>query len=150
MVLESKMRPFVHEFFHYAIRAPEMVASCRRSVYGVRPGQWRLMYPEFCRLRMPLPSIETQEAVVSEIQRKTEIVDLTVSRTRHEILILREYRTRLIADVVTGKLDVREFARTLPADISEAAAELASGEFGDDEFSGTDNELADELAGDPA
>ena len=28
--------------------------------------------------------------------------------------MLREYRTRLIADVVTGKLDVREAAADLP------------------------------------
>ena len=30
--------------------------------------------------------------------------------------MLREYRTRLVADVVTGKLDVRPAARQLPAE----------------------------------
>ena len=39
-----------------------------------------------------------------------QVVDLT----RSEIACLREYRTRLIADVVTGKLDVREAAAELP------------------------------------
>jgi len=47
-------------------------------------------------------------------------------------------------------LDARVFARTLPADIAKEAAELASGELGDEEFSDTDDELAGELTGDPA
>ena len=33
---------------------------------------------------------------------------------QRQIELLREYRTRLIADVVTGKLDVREAAANLP------------------------------------
>ena len=37
-----------------------------------------------------------------------------ISRLEREILLLREYRTRLVADVVTGKLDVREAAAKLP------------------------------------
>ena len=37
-----------------------------------------------------------------------------VAQVRSEIDLLREYRTRLIADVVTGKLDVREAASVLP------------------------------------
>jgi type I restriction enzyme S subunit len=36
-----------------------------------------------------------------------------------EIELLREYRTRLIADVVTGKLDVREAAAALPDEAHE-------------------------------
>ena len=36
-----------------------------------------------------------------------------------EIDLLREYRTRLIADVVTGKLDVREAAARLPDEVEE-------------------------------
>lgn len=40
---------------------------------------------------------------------------------QHEIELLKEYRTRLIADVVTGKLDVRAAAERLP-ELPEAAA----------------------------
>jgi len=38
-------------------------------------------------------------------------------RTEREIDLIREYRTRIIADVVTGQLDVREVSRTLPAEV---------------------------------
>ena len=44
----------------------------------------------------------------------TAAIDAAISRARRQIELLREYRTRLIADVVTGKLDVRETAANLP------------------------------------
>jgi len=44
-----------------------------------------------------------------------------VKDAQREISLLREYHTRLIADVVTGKLDVREAAAQLPDDDEEPA-----------------------------
>ena len=41
-------------------------------------------------------------------------IDAAITRARRQIELLREYRTRLIADVVTGKLDVRETTANLP------------------------------------
>ena len=48
--------------------------------------------------------------------------DTTIGTARREISLVREYRTRLIADVVTGKLDVREAARGLPDEAGEVEA----------------------------
>ena len=42
------------------------------------------------------------------------MIDAAINRARRQIDLIQEYRTRLIADVVTGKLDVREAAATLP------------------------------------
>ena len=41
-------------------------------------------------------------------------IDSAIARARRQIELVQEYRTRLIADVVTGKLDVREAAAQLP------------------------------------
>ena len=46
-------------------------------------------------------------------------INKVIPRTEHEIDLLREYRTRLIADVATGKLDVRDEAAKLPDEIEE-------------------------------
>ena len=46
-----------------------------------------------------------------------------ISRLKREIDLLREYRTRLVADVVTGKLDVRAAAASLPNEAPPATAE---------------------------
>ena len=64
--------------------------------------------------------------------------DAAIGHTEREIVLLREYRTRLITDVVTGKLDVREAARILPieADDPEALIESDSPGEGEESFDG--------------
>ena len=57
-----------------------------------------------------------QETIVRFIHSETGTLIAAISRLEREIDLLREYRTRLVADVVTGKLDVREAAARLPED----------------------------------
>ena len=66
-----------------------------------------------------LPSISEQEGLLKQIDGECVRVSATHDRARLEIDLLREYRTRLIADVVTGKLDVREAAARLPDEVEE-------------------------------
>jgi type I restriction enzyme S subunit len=58
--------------------------------------------------RFPFPPIDEQRAIVVALDRASTAIDNLVSKVQRGIRIAREYRTRLIADVVTGKLDVRE------------------------------------------
>jgi type I restriction enzyme S subunit len=53
------------------------------------------------------PPLVEQKEIANWIANSTRVNDLAISRAEAEIVLLREYRTRLIADVVTGKLDVR-------------------------------------------
>jgi len=73
----------------------------------------------FLSAKMPLPPKEEQESIVAHIRNMTLRVDTARERAESEIALLREYRTRLIADVVTGKLDVREAAANLPDEAEE-------------------------------
>ena len=61
-----------------------------------------------------LPPLAEQATIVAYLDNLTSDIDAAIARTRREIELLEEYRTRLIADVVTGKLDVREAAAELP------------------------------------
>ncbi len=79
-------------------------------------------------LRIPLPSIVEQESILKWIEVELAPIDGVISRTEREIDLLREYRTRLIADVVTGKLDVREAAARLPDEPEELATLQDCGE----------------------
>lgn len=67
------------------------------------------------------PVLAEQDAILAFIAMETGGVRRTVERLDEEIALLREYRTRLISDVVTGKIDVREAAARLPA-VADAAA----------------------------
>ena len=62
-----------------------------------------------------LPPLSEQAAIVSYLDKATADIDAAIDRARREIELLGEYRTRLIADVVTGKVDVREAAGELSA-----------------------------------
>ena len=63
-----------------------------------------------------------QENILKEISSKNSPFDQIINTTKKEILLLQEYRTRLIADVVTGKLDVRAAAAQLPEDLEALEA----------------------------
>ena len=59
-------------------------------------------------LWMPIPPAEEQEAISGYIDEFTEAIDKSITQACRQIELMQEYRTRLIADVVTGKVDVRE------------------------------------------
>lgn len=67
-----------------------------------------------------LPPLLEQSAIVRYLDEVTTTIDHAISATQREIDLLKEYRTRLIADVVTGKLDVRAAAADLPDEAEEA------------------------------
>ena len=61
-----------------------------------------------------LPTIQEQKRIVATLALMTGRIDEASSQTQQELHLLNEFRTRLIADIVTGKLDVREPAAKLP------------------------------------
>ena len=65
-------------------------------------------------LWLALPPLPEQSAIIKFLDESTASITTALHRANKEIDLLREYRTRLIADVVTGKLDVREAAARLP------------------------------------
>jgi|CXWL01.1.fsa_nt_gi type I restriction enzyme S subunit len=85
---------------------------CRST--GLRASRLRLYPEEFFRLPIIQPPAKEQQRIVEYIHEETAELDTAISRLEREIELLREYRTRLVADVVTGKLDVRAAAAKLP------------------------------------
>jgi type I restriction enzyme S subunit len=74
------------------------------------------------------PPLPEQTAIVEYLDAQTAKIDAAIAATRREIELLREYRTRLIADVVTGKVDVREVAAKLPDEPPEEEEEVMEDE----------------------
>jgi type I restriction enzyme S subunit len=86
---------------------------------GVGSIQRNLYWPHLRRVAVPVPPNPEQTAIVEYLDAQTAKIDAAISVTRREIALLREYRERLIADVVTGKVDVREVAARLPEELPE-------------------------------
>ena len=66
------------------------------------------------QLKILCPPVDEQQTILVQITNASAPIDSNRALAIRQIDLLREYRTRLIADVVTGKLDVREAAATLP------------------------------------
>lgn len=112
--------------------------SFARSQALVSLHQANLNSKRYGQMVLPVPCERAeQDAIVEHLQAHTSEIDLAISRLEREIELLREYRTRLVADVVTGKLDVREAAARLPDESApeplEDDAELAEALDGEDE-----------------
>lgn len=69
---------------------------------------------EVREIRVAIPPLPEQTTIVAYLDTQTAKIDGAISAARREIELLREYRERLISDVVTGKVDVREVASQLP------------------------------------
>jgi type I restriction enzyme S subunit len=72
------------------------------------------------RIVAPLPPLDEQRRIAEFLDGAIAAISAASDSACHEINLLYEYRTRLIADVVTGKLDVREAAASLPDEQDES------------------------------
>jgi len=61
------------------------------------------------KAKIPVPPIGEQKQISDYIQAETTRIDKTISTIEKEIGLVEEYKTALIAEAVTGKIDVRDF-----------------------------------------
>lgn len=119
--------PYARAYFESTAKQTTNLASTNKTKIG-----------QFVTL---LPKVNEQRRILTAINEETRPVSTAIFRLEREIDLLREYRTRLVADVVTGKLDVREAATRLPdeapADSSEDDSDLS------DEPEAADEEAAE-------
>ena len=106
------------DFLYYMFRAmkPELLREAPVNTQG------NLNVDRIGSRGIGVPPIPEQQGIVRRIEAETGRLDEAIDRGRREISLLRELRTRLIADVVTGKVDVREAAARLPDEESDLAA----------------------------
>lgn len=84
----------------------------RKIFYGLgkgaaSKGRWRMPAINFNNFGIPIPPIEEQHEIVRYIKEQEEKICVLIEGIEKQIELLKEYRTRLISDVVTGQKDVR-------------------------------------------
>jgi type I restriction enzyme S subunit len=82
---------------------------------------------------VPRPPREEQTQIVRYVETETKPSDVAIEYAEREIDLLREYRTRLVADIVRGKLDVRDATLRLPAASIKLEPALDAEEFSETE-----------------
>lgn len=117
------------EYYDFIFHTDVYKQQVNRQSTGIVSDRNRLYWDSFKQMpNISLPYGE-QVDIVSYISSETSSLSAATSILQREISLLREYRTRLVADVVTGKLDVREAAARLPEeeppDVNEGETDLA-------------------------
>ena len=82
--------------------------------YSIAAAQPGLSVDRVLNLWAPVPRPDEQSHISQLVSARNRDMQNAVVATIRQIHLLKEYRTRLIADVVTGNLDVREAAASLP------------------------------------
>ena len=80
---------------------------------------------------LPIPSLSEQTAIDRYLDENSANIETAITSMRRQIELFQEYRTRLVSDVVTGKLDVREAAANLPKDSESIDDYLETGYIND-------------------
>lgn len=80
-------------------------------------------------VRVAVPSLERQRELVNAVQAINTSADRVLDRVRREITLLAEFRNRLVADAVTGQVDVHGVAAVLPEAEKEAVGLVAGVEL---------------------
>ena len=124
---------FHSKFMVLALRAKPSRAQIEMSTNGASSSMQNIGQGVVKNLWVAMPPAREQAEIVSHLERVTHPLNVAVNRMEREIELLREYRTRLIADVVTGQLDVREAALHLPDDIAADADATVDDLDSDDE-----------------
>ena len=133
------------EYGNYLLRSPVIVDQFVVASKGVGDIQRQIYWPYLRKVQVPVPPLEEQRQIVAFVDRETRSLSSVADEARREVALLREYHARLIADVVTGKLDVREAAARLPDVLDEKPAQ----EPLDEDATSLDGDDADAEALDP-
>ena len=99
--------PVDSRYMQYLLKTPQTISIFEAYSYGIAEHRRRLYAPDFLRLYLPVPPYNEQVKIADFLDKKSEQIDFLTTKIKVQINLLREYRTRLISDVVTGQMDVR-------------------------------------------
>ena len=95
------------EYFHYAIRSKVYVSFFAQASDGIRVGQWDLQMDKMKEIPFIIPPSDEQNAIVEHIKNTLPTYNNAIEKLTAEVEVLEEYKAKIIADTVTGKIDVR-------------------------------------------
>lgn len=137
IVFRADQKQVTLDFLHLSLRNKQLRLVCEQNMKG-SAGQKRISSDFLGNYLLPIPSLEEQKAIVDFIEQETATIDKAIELSKKEIELLQEYKTRLIADVVTGAVDVRKEAQNLPEIVEDSLA------FESEAYEAQEEEMSDE------
>lgn len=105
LVLRPSRIELSDEFLEYKLRSRDVIDIINSSTFGAKMP--RADWTFIGNLKIAYPPVDEQHQILEYVKEKSAEIDNAIIRAEREIELIREYRTRLISDVVTGQVDVR-------------------------------------------
>ena len=116
------------DYYHHLFRTKLYLQQFKQRSRGIMDMRLRLYFDQFGQIPIPVPPVDEQQVIVDYYNNVTSKTDDYINQARRQIELLQEYRTRLIADVVTGKLDVRGAVANLSDEVNAPESPETVGE----------------------
>ncbi|MFW5004353.1 restriction endonuclease subunit S [Pseudomonas aeruginosa] len=129
LVLRSRKDLVLPAYLEQLLRCKRVIDLINSSTAGAKMP--RADWTFIGNVRLAVPPVDEQQNILSFIAVETKDLDETVRRANDEIKLILEYRDRLIADVVTGQVDVRGW-QPGPEDVVDDALLSALGDENED------------------
>lgn len=92
-------------YFRYLFKSSNFIDLLKTCVTGIREGQ-NINYSKLKQFFLPVPPLHEQQEIVAYIKDRTAKIDTLSAKLQQEIERVKEYKQRLISDVVTGQIKV--------------------------------------------
>ena len=106
----SENQRWLNYFLHSKAMSDQLALTLIGSTFN------RINVADIKALLIAAPPVSEQDRIAAVLDDELSKIDVAIATCRREQALLHEYRTRLIADVVTGKLDVRSAVTVLPGE----------------------------------
>lgn len=116
VICEPSMEGLRPEYYGLLLRNMAIRGFLVMLCPSVRQRAPRVRYNDFGSFVLPKPPEHEQLEILENVRSALVEIESTIAAGRRRVELLLEYRTRLISDVVTGKLDVRDVSRSLPSE----------------------------------
>ena len=105
-ILEPKNKDY-SPYYKHLFKCHPFIQLLQTCVTGIREGQ-NINYPLLSKNFIPIPPIEEQMEIVNHIEKKLNMINSLIAELQSQIDFLNEYKQRLIADAVTGQINVQQ------------------------------------------
>ena len=93
------------EYFKWLFKSPRYIQALQRTANFIRDGQ-DLRFSNFVQVPLPLIPMDEQKEIAEYLNKETARIDSIIADITEQIEKLKEYRQRVISEVVTGKVAV--------------------------------------------
>lgn len=114
LLMRLRLRPGVDPRYIVAALNSQPVREQIENKARTAVGTYKLNGADVQGLRVPVPDVQVQKTIVQELEEIDKTQFRVSEKLRKEIVLLQEFRSRITTDVVTGQIDVRGIAATLP------------------------------------